>query len=419
MRWVNLLLLFFSAFIVFADKQVFGYAAEPLMNEFGINSAQWGILGSSFFWLFIITSFVGGTWSDRLGTTKIIFIVLGGLTIVQLGAYAIIGLPMLMLYRILLGAFEGPFLPTGMSHITHRFPTELRGLALSIFISAASLGGIISSPILVAMMEKYGWRWTFVSLGVLSLTMLVIWGMMDRYSKDKQKPTSSKANQLKWSEIVPVLRNPACFLTLALSAATYCFILWMALWAPIYLTKVIKLEPMQMAYAISASGVASLVMVILISSISDHIFKKSQSYRKARVLVAAITTIIGGLALAVIPLLGNSILWICVALCVAKGSTYVNVSMSTQVMIKLMPERAGLMSSILTLGNNTTQLVAPIVIGILVQAGGANLELGFNYSIYSMVGLFILTSVLYLIFVKPDNVSNDVYTTNSSKGEVV
>lgn len=197
--------------------------------------------------------------------------------------------------------------------------------------------------------------------------------------------------------------NPACFLTIPLSAATYWLIVWMALWAPIYLTKVVKVTPMKMAFSISIVGVASVILVLLISAISDYVFKKSQSYRKARVWVASICTLIGGLALAAIPLLDNSFLWILVALCVAKGSTYVNISMSGQIMIQLMPERAGFMSSILSLGNNITQLAAPAITGVIIQAAGSNLELGFQYSIYVMVGLFILTAILNFIFVKPDN----------------
>ncbi|MFA1710116.1 MFS transporter [Peribacillus frigoritolerans] len=410
MRWINLMLLFLASLVIYADKQVIGYTADSLMSEFSLNSSQWGLIGSSFFVLFIITSFVGGTWSDRLGTTKMIFIVLAGVSIIQFGAYAIVGLPMLILYRVLLGAFEGPMYPTGMSHVTQNFPPHLRGLAVSIFISGASLGGIVSAPILVASMEKYGWRWTFMILGFISMGILAIWMLIDRNTKNKQQhiTTTAQAKKLKWADIAPILRNPACFLTLALSAATYWLIVWMALWAPIYLTKVVHLTPMQMAYALSGTGIGSIVLVFLISSISDSIFKKSQSYRKSRVLVAAICTLVGGIALAIVPLVGNSFLWIFVALAVAKGATYVNVSMSVQVMVKMMPERAGFMSSILALVNNITQLVAPIVTGIIVQAAGANLARGFNYSIYVMVGLFVLTSILYVLFVKPDKADETI-----------
>ncbi|MDC7286133.1 MFS transporter, partial [Bifidobacterium thermophilum] len=65
------------------------------------------------------------------------------MSIIQLGSFAIIGLPMLIMYRVLLGAFEGPIVPTGLSHIAKIFPAETRGFAVSVFIAGASIGGVV------------------------------------------------------------------------------------------------------------------------------------------------------------------------------------------------------------------------------------------------------------------------------------
>lgn len=205
MRWISLIFLFLTALIAGADKQVIGYAADPLIKEFGLNSAQWGLIGSSFFWLYLVTSFAGGTWSDRLGTTKMLFIILSGVTIMQFSSFAIAGLSMLILYRVLLGAFEGPYVPAGMSFVSQKFPPHLRGLGMSIFISGASLGGIIAAPILVGWIESYGWRWTFVILGCISLAILVSWLLFERFTKDKQESVTPKPQKLKWSDVASVL----------------------------------------------------------------------------------------------------------------------------------------------------------------------------------------------------------------------
>ncbi|MGF9909748.1 MFS transporter [Brevibacillus porteri] len=411
MRWISLLLLFFASLITYADKVVIGFAAGPLMSEFSLNASQWGMVGSSFFIFFIVTSLIGGTWSDRFGTTQMIFLVLIGVSLIQFGAFAITGLTMLILYRVLLGAVEGPMVPAGLNHISKIFPAERRGFAVSVYIAGSSVGGIISAPILVSLIEKYGWRWTFVLLGFVSLVLFSVWAMLNRKDKSRQAVAEPVTRKLKWSDIAPVLRHPACFLTISLSASASWVVTWQALWAPIYLTKVINLEPMKMAYTIMGTGIVTIVLVFLISSLSDRIYKKTQSYRKARVWSAGISTIIGGLALAAIPLGGDSIVWIFTTLSLAKGATYTNVSMAVQIMIKLMPQRAGFMSSILSLGNNIGQLVAPIASGIFVQAAGTDLALGFHQSIYAMAGLFLVVAVLFLLFVKPDQVKE----TNSTE----
>jgi MFS family permease len=408
MKWIGLILLFFATASVTADKMVVGLAAGPLMKEFSLNASQWGTVGSSFFVLFLITSLVGGTWSDRFGTSKMILVVLAGISIVQFGALAVTGLSTFLLYRVMLGAAEGPYIPAALSHVSKLFPPNLRGFTTAVVASGGTVGGIIGAPVLVGLMNKYGWRTTFVLLGLFSMVLLVIWALLNRNSKMEQGVTAKPVPKLKWADVAPVLRNPACLLTVVLSVSSYFYVVFMVLWAPIYLTKVLKLASMQMAYTISASGIAAVVIMYVVLALSDYIFRKTQSYRKARVFVAGICTMIGALAVWSITVAGDSVPWTIMALCVGYGATYVNISMTPQVMIQLMPERSGFMISILSLGNNITQIVAPIVIGILVQSAKTNVALGFRNSVYLIAGLFLLTSILYMLFVRPDDVKETV-----------
>lgn len=126
MRWMVLLFLFFAMAVNFADKAIIGYASEALMGEFDLSYAQWGLIGSSFFWLFSISGVFGAAWSDKIGTKKIIGLMLLCWTVLQFGSLAITGIGMLVLYRILLGAGEGPFAPTSISHLTKWFKPESR-----------------------------------------------------------------------------------------------------------------------------------------------------------------------------------------------------------------------------------------------------------------------------------------------------
>lgn len=70
MRWVVLILLFFGAVINFADKSIIGLAAVPIMKEFDLSYAEWGLVGSSYYWLYPVTGIFGAAWADRLGAKK-------------------------------------------------------------------------------------------------------------------------------------------------------------------------------------------------------------------------------------------------------------------------------------------------------------------------------------------------------------
>ena len=156
MRWTVLLFLFFTMAINFADKSIIGYAADSIMKEFDLTYTQWGLIGSSFFWLFSISGLFGAAWSDKIGTKKIIALMLISWTVLQFGAFAITGLAMLVLYRILLGIGEGPFAPTSISHISKWFKPESRGMAISILNAGGMLGALAAAPILVAVIQILG-----------------------------------------------------------------------------------------------------------------------------------------------------------------------------------------------------------------------------------------------------------------------
>jgi hypothetical protein len=64
--WKVTFLLFLFMLVNFADKIVVGLAGGPIMDELKINPQQFGDLGSSFFYLFSISSIiVKNCWKPR------------------------------------------------------------------------------------------------------------------------------------------------------------------------------------------------------------------------------------------------------------------------------------------------------------------------------------------------------------------
>ena len=114
--------LFLGAIINFADKSIIGLAAVPIMKEFDLSYAEWGLVGSSYYWLFPITGIIGASMADRFGVKKVLGFIMITWTVLQFGVLAIAALPLLIVYRVLLGAFEGPYSPIAYSHADKWFP---------------------------------------------------------------------------------------------------------------------------------------------------------------------------------------------------------------------------------------------------------------------------------------------------------
>ena len=66
--WIVVALLFIFMVINFADKAVIGIAAVPIMQELELGPRQFGLVGSSFFLLFAVSSVATGFLVNRVQT---------------------------------------------------------------------------------------------------------------------------------------------------------------------------------------------------------------------------------------------------------------------------------------------------------------------------------------------------------------
>lgn len=404
LKWVVLAFLSVLYLINFTDKAIIGYAAIPIMEDLDLNYSQWGIVGSSFFWFFSIMSIVGAALSDRIGTGKMLAFMAIGLTIVQFGALTIYGLPMLILCRVLLGAIEGPFHATAISHISKHFAPEQRGLAISI-MNTGSMIAKFMVPLLIYMIGIYGWRMVLVFLGVLSMVWAVLWLMTLKGENERNIVKSEStlvSEKVKWSEIYPLfLSSTFIFTCLALFMA-YWILTWSFIWMPTYLVKIVHLTQTQMGYAVMFIGLGSALGGILISFISDRLLKKTKNLRQSRVLVAG-----PSLILAAVCFYSTTIVQSTIGAIIALflGMAFVNgmFPLAPQIVNHLLPERRGLMSGVLLGIANLSGIIGPAVIGFVVQSAGDNIRVGFNYSVLLTATLLLIASLIFCIFTKPDN----------------
>ena len=72
--WKITFLLFLFMLVNFADKIVVGLAAVPIMTELKLGPQQFGLLGSSFFFLFSIAAIVVGFIVNRVPTRWVLLV---------------------------------------------------------------------------------------------------------------------------------------------------------------------------------------------------------------------------------------------------------------------------------------------------------------------------------------------------------
>ncbi|WP_025784234.1 MFS transporter [Sporosarcina sp. D27] len=405
--WGIIIFLFFGNLINFSEKNIVGLSAELIMKDLGLNSNQWGLVGSAYYWIFPISGIIGAALSDRFGTKKVLSVLMLAWGIIQFGAVAINGFSALILYRVLLGIFQGPFGPVALSHINKWFPAEKRGVASSIFTLGATAGGLVLAPIIIGL-TTFGWKVAFAVFGGVSIIwfLLFMFTTKESPSSVEQKAATTKVvensiQKKSGKEVVKAIFSPTSLFTLFLAFSSFIFVVWTAIWMPNYLTKVAGLTSNQMGIAVSIVGVSSAIIIFLVSMISDKVLAKTQNWRLSRVLVIGVSAGIGSLLLVSVVFIQNPV-WNVIAFGAAYGLTGANFAISPQIMMRLVPERSGLMASILMSFQNVGGMIAPVATGFLIGLSKDNITQGYNNSILVVSGTILLCSILFMLFVKPD-----------------
>ena len=178
--WKITFLLFLFMLVNFADKIVVGLAGVPIMNDLKIQPEQFGLLGSSFFFLYSIAAIVVGFIVNRVATRWVLLVLAAIWALAQFPMVGTIGFGTLLICRIILGAGEGPAAAVAVHAIYKWFPDEKRTLPTAILSQGSAFGVILAVPALNWLIVHYSWHYAFGALGVVGLMWVVAWMILGK-----------------------------------------------------------------------------------------------------------------------------------------------------------------------------------------------------------------------------------------------
>jgi MFS family permease len=173
--WSIVVLLFFFMLINFVDKAVIGLAGVPIMKELNLTPKEFGLVNSSFFFLFSISAVVTGFIVNHIQARWALLAMALIWALAQLPMVATVGFGTLVACRIVLGAGEGPAYPVALHAVYKWFPDELRTLPTSCIAQGSAIGVVIAMPLLNIVIENYSWHWAFGLLGGAGLLWATAW----------------------------------------------------------------------------------------------------------------------------------------------------------------------------------------------------------------------------------------------------
>src|SRR6201985_17167 len=178
--WKITFLLFLFMVVNFADKIVVGLAGVPIATELKLNPQQFGLLGSSFFFLFSISAIIVGFIVNRIETRWVLLVLALVWALAQFPMVGTVSFTTLRICRIVLGAGEGPAGAVAVHAIYKWFPDEKRTLPTAILTQGSAFGVVFAVPMLNWVIVNYSWHYAFGALGIVGLMWVAVWLVMGK-----------------------------------------------------------------------------------------------------------------------------------------------------------------------------------------------------------------------------------------------
>src|SRR3954449_10615651 len=214
--WRITFLLFLFMLVNFADKIVVGLAGVPIMNELKLGPEQFGLLGSSFFFLFSTAAIVVGFIVNRIDTRWVLLALAVVWALAQFPMVGSVSFTTLLICRIILGAGEGPGFSVATHAIYKWFPDEKRTLPTAILSQGSAFGVILAVPALNWVIVNYSWHHAFGVLGIVGLFWVVAWAALG-----KEGPLVSTAAQIADEPRIPYFQLLTSRTFIGCCAATF------------------------------------------------------------------------------------------------------------------------------------------------------------------------------------------------------
>jgi len=405
-RYLILAVICLMYFITYIDRVNISVAGPMIKQEFGLTATQLGIVFSAFAYPYAAMQIIGGWCADRFGPR----IVLTVLSIIWAVATILCGfawgVTSLLIFRFILGIGEGGAFPTATRAFTFWLPATERGFAQGITHSFARLGGAVTPPIVLGISMIYGWRESFIILGVISLawTVLYVWyfrdtpiqkGVSERELNEiaidtrKMRFSPSVTKKTPWVEMIRKMW--------LVTFVDFCYgwSLWVFLtWLPSYLKDARGFDLKQLALFTSLPLMAGVIGDTLGGVVSDQILKRTGNLKLARRLMLVIG--MGGSLVFILPVVSVSDPIMAVALL---SASFFFLELTNAVLwslpIDIAGAYAGTAGGMMNTGFGVAGMISPIVFGYLVETTG-------NYQVPFFVSAALLgVGVLASLFIDP------------------
>jgi ACS family glucarate transporter-like MFS transporter len=171
---------FLLSVLLYVDRTCISTAKDAVTRDLGLTNEQWSWLLASFAFGYALFQTPGGALTDRLGGRLVLTTVVTVWSIFTGLTAAAWNLASLLVIRFLFGAGEAGAFP-GVARVVYSWiPVQERGLVKGINFSGSRTGAALAMPGIAWLIQRFGWKQTFVVLMIVGFAWALFWWLWFR-----------------------------------------------------------------------------------------------------------------------------------------------------------------------------------------------------------------------------------------------
>jgi ACS family hexuronate transporter-like MFS transporter len=174
--WICGVLLLASA-LNYMDRLTLAVQGHQIKLEYKISDEQYGNLETGFGWAFAIGSLAFGFAADRLPLRWTYPAILALWSSVGFATGQVHSYSGLLACRTALGFFEAGHWPCAIKATQRLLSPKDRAMGNGVLQSGASIGAILTPPLMYLLIDKHGYSWQFAFqvVGLLGIAWVILW----------------------------------------------------------------------------------------------------------------------------------------------------------------------------------------------------------------------------------------------------
>jgi MFS family permease len=238
--WLVVVLLWIVAFLNYLDRILITSMRDPIVSDFSLTDAQFGLLTSVFLWSYGILSPFGGFFADKYSRKKMIVFSALIWSVVTLWTGFVTSFHEMLIARTVMGISEACYIPAALALITDFHRKRTRSLATGLHMSGL-YAGLAIGGIGGYIAEWWGWRYGFQIFGLFGILYSVVLLFFLKDSKPEQLESTSheianSKGNITLSGSLKMLFGERSFIIVLIFFCVYGMVNWLVYgWLPTFL----------------------------------------------------------------------------------------------------------------------------------------------------------------------------------------